>query len=361
MMKEFYNLFQIMKNNPDEKYALATIIHVKGSSYRREGAKMLIGLHGASHGTISGGCLEEDLYYRAVDVIKTSSPKVVTYNLMSEDDLGWGQGAGCNGVIDVYVEPFHWSDSFVSDDITYSLVAKEMEKEKPIISVRKIGSNQHTKTIYYSAEGKQIGKLSEGESYSVEMESFLDNFIHRDLSFESIKLPGYNQMLVFEKYESKERLYIFGAGPDAEPLTELAAKVDFAVTVIDPRSIRCNRNNFRFADSLITEFPSGFFSNYHISPESYVIIMTHNFERDKEILNHLMDTPLKYLGILGPKKRTERLLLPRAVPENIHSPIGLDIDAEGAEEISISILAEMIKIRNNRSNTVRLWEMEGML
>lgn len=347
-MKEFYRLFGIMSNNKDKKYALATIINVKGSSYRKEGAKMMIGLDGSSYGTISGGCLEEDLYYRAIDVLESLEPKVVTYDLMSEDDSGWGQGAGCNGIIEVYIEPFYWFYQLsTSDDSLYSLLAREMKEEKQIISVRIIASNQAL-NCYYTEKGNLIGNLEKVEPYFAEIDYYLESFIQGDLHFESTVIPMSNKTLIFEKYEPKEHLYIFGAGPDAEPLVEFASKLDYAITVVDPRAKRCNRRNFKLADSLIVEFPSKFFLNYQIAPDSYVIIMTHNFERDKDILKRLINIPLKYLGVLGPRRRTQRLLLPQEIPGHINSPIGLDIDAEGAEEISFSILAEMIKVRNSK-------------
>src|SRR5699024_9735587 len=200
-----------------------------------------------------------------------------------------------------------------------------------------------------------IGYPSNLNVFSEELHEELEKFIQKDVSFESVCLISGDQTIIFEKYEPKEHLYIFGAGPDAEPLVEFAAKLDFSVKVIDPRENRCNVQNFHAADSLIVEFPSGFFLNHDIDSEGYVIIMTHNFERDQDILQRLMDQPLKYLGILGPRRRTRRLLSQQDIPENIHSPIGLDIDAEGAEEISFSILAEMIKVRNSRVNqTVQL-------
>lgn len=346
-MREFYRLFQIMKSNPQEKYALATIVSVRGSSYRKEGAKMLIGLDGLTYGTISGGCLEEDLYYRAIEVIESSTPNVVTYDLMSEDDLGWGQGAGCNGVIDVYVEPFYWSYPVLLDDFSiYHSLANEIEKKKEIISAITINTEQPLR-YYYSSEGELIGRTES----PVEMASYIKSFNQRDLYFESVNLMGGNQTVILEKYKPKENLYIFGAGPDTEPLVKLAANLDFSITVIDPRGNRCNKDNFKAADALVVEFPSTFLLNHNIEPESYVIIMTHNFERDKSILCSLMNHPLKYLGILGPRRRTKRLVSPHNIPEHIHSPIGLNIDAEGAEEISFSILAELIQVRNSKERS----------
>lgn len=348
MMKEFNKLLDVIKGNPKVEYAMATVVHVQGSAYRKEGAKMLIGTDGSMHGTISAGCLEEDLYYHAIEVLESTLTKIVTYDLKSEDDLGWGQGAGCNGIIDVFIEPFYWSFQLSNYQEIFTQIDKQLSNGKNIISIKRIGQDEPAFTLYYLDDRKIIGNLDNKQYIAVEIEYELQKFKERGVNFEKVKLNQCRNEYLFELIEPKDQLYIFGAGPDAEPLVQLASQLDYSVTVIDPRSDRCSKKYFKNAESLVIEQPKTYLSKTKIPQNSYVIIMTHNFERDREILHHLIDNPLTYLGVLGPRRRTERLIAPYRLPGQVYSPIGLDIRAEGSEEISVSVIAELINVRNSK-------------
>lgn len=129
-------------------------------------------------------------------------------------------------------------------------------------------------------------------------------------------------------------------------MVELVSKLDFSVRLIDPRNERFEKGNFSTADQLIIEFPHLFLQYNDLPVNSFVLIMTHNFQWDQNVLEYFIKKPPQYLGILGSKKRTERLFHFRPIPEWVHSPVGIEIDAEGPEEIAISICAELIKKRN---------------
>jgi xanthine dehydrogenase accessory factor len=347
-MRDFFKLMKIVKENPEKKFAMATIYQVRGSAYRREGAKMLIGEDGSTYGTISAGCLEGDLTYRAMDAIESNTTKLATYDLMTEDDFGWGQGAGCNGIIDVMVEPFSWSDSS-SERHTEVLesINSLMSKGERIYALKKLDENIHPVTTYFKMDGQPLEKRYMDRDDNQLIIKQVGEYIKEGRKFAGLEYQEENYIL--ERYEPKDELIIFGAGPDVEPLVMMATKLDFLITVIDPRSMRCNKDVFPEADHLIVEHPKTYLEHNEIPSRSYVIVMTHNFDRDREILSCILDKPLRYLGVLGPRKRTERLVLPNHLPNEIYSPIGLEIEADGAEEISVSVLAELIKVRNNRS------------
>ncbi|MFC7392849.1 XdhC family protein [Scopulibacillus cellulosilyticus] len=350
-MKELYKCMQVMKESPNAKFAMATIIQVKGSSYRREGAKMLIGSDGEMFGTISAGCLEEDLYYQALRVLETKETKTVSYDLRSEDDLSWGQGAGCNGKIDVYIEPFYWNyiPNYYDSPVSPS-VYQYMNKGKRIVSVKYLGDQIQPEFLLFYSDNQQL--LTEPyQTLIVDdvIKPYLEGFLSSGLKTKMIKINGFENQFLFEINEPKDPLFVFGAGPDAEPLVELASKLDYSVTVIDPRSSRCSNKKFPSADFLYAEHPEKFLKETQLPSYSYVIVMTHNFNRDQQILRHLADVPLQYLGVLGPKDRTSRLLSSKSMINKIHSPIGLNIGADGPEEISVSIMAELIKIRSEKS------------
>lgn len=345
-MNDICRLLDSMKEGKDKIFAMATIIRVHGSAYRREGARMLIGEDGSYSGTISAGCLEADLIIQSQDVIKSMQAKTVNYDLRSVDDLSWGQGAGCDGNIEVYIEPIGWGLNNVhSDTLLWPLVDDCLSKGMTLVSVKSINNAETEHQLIIDFEGK----LVKGEiEYQLEQTiiPYIEQFIESGTKVKLFHITELGSDYLFEIYQPKNLLFVFGAGPDAEPIVNLAAKMDYSVTVIDPRSSRCNEKYFKHADMLILEHPDTFFSNRQIGDNSYVLVMTHNFNWDQIILENLMNNPPKYLGVLGPKRRTERLLGMNNLPDFIHSPIGLNIHAEGPDEISISVLAELINFRN---------------
>jgi xanthine dehydrogenase accessory factor len=346
-VNDFCRVLNSLKEEKVKIFALATIVRVDGSAYRREGAKMLIGEDGSYYGTISAGCLEEDLIHQAKEVIHSFTPKIVHYDLKSEDDLSWGQSAGCDGDIDIYIEPMGWGHNRL-DPVTplWPFIDNQLNNGNRLVAVKNIneGDNQGD-IMLYSADGKVLGG-----TLGQEIEQILIPYIHQfSINRDKVKLIYIDELegdYLFEFYQPKDHLFIFGAGPDAEPIAELASRLDFSITVIDPRENRCNEKYFPKADVRITEHPDSFFNQFQIPYDSYVLVMTHNFNRDQKILEYLLKTPPKYLGVLGPMRRTERLVKDKAELSFIHSPIGLKVGAEGPEEISISILAEVIKVRN---------------
>lgn len=346
-MNDFSRVLKSLKAEKEKVFAMATIIRVDGSAYRREGAKMLIDEEGNYYGTISAGCLEEDLIYQAKEVIQSFEPKIVNYDLRSEDDLSWGQSAGCDGDIQIYIEPMGWGiNQFDQQMLLWPYIDKQLSNGHSLVSVKcmKEGDNQGI-IMLYSFDGKAMGgslSRTTEEILSPYVQQFSNNRHKVNLLF----IEELQAEYLFELYQPNDHLLIFGAGPDAEPIVELASRLDFSITVVDPRESRCNKKCFPNANNLILEHPDSYFNHFQYPLDSYVLVMTHNFNRDRKILNYLLENPPKYLGVLGPMRRTERLVEDHASLSLIHSPIGIKIGAEGPEEISVSILAEIIKLRN---------------
>ncbi len=347
-MNDFYRILKKMKEKDKNKFALATIIAVDGSAYRNPGAKMLIGEDNSQYGTISAGCLEEDLTYHAHEVILSRQPKTVIYDLRSEDDLSWGQGAGCNGSIKIYVEPSEWEyKPQRHNQPIWPQVDSELKEGNKVASAKSISDNiSNSIHLFYAENGTHLGDAEESVREKIVPE--LIRFINSGKKIELKKFADLEDEILFELYEPREQLYIFGAGPDVEPIARLASDLDFFITIIDPKSSRCNATVFPTADQLIVEHPESYLQKNKLPHKSYVLIMTHSFQRDQNILRNLIESPPHYLGVLGPRRRTERLLVPDPLPDWIHSPIGLSIGAEGPEEISVSIVAELLKINNKR-------------
>ncbi|MBU9713915.1 XdhC family protein [Evansella tamaricis] len=353
-MQDYMNYLQIIKECHGEPFVLATVMKVEGSAYRHEGAKMLFSRGGDQYGMISGGCLESDLGHQAMEVLQSKSGKTVTYDLRDEDDAGWGQGAGCNGKVTVILEIVTW------DERSYlPVIWNTVEGGRNVISIRKVQDGKMVdQPMLFSEDGSPIWH---GDKYMTRKEhELLHSFINSDLSFESNNNEAGKEITLLERYNKKDTLYIFGAGVDVEPIARRAAQFYFSPIIIDPRESRCREKYFPDAEKWIVEHPEKFASTHSFKDDSYILIMTHQFLKDQYLLNHFveLETPPKYVGVLGPRRRTERLLTPKEIPDWVHSPVGVDIYAEGAEEISISILGELIRKRNEKRTIIRKQKRE---
>lgn len=340
-MNDLCRILEHLETYEREKLALATIIRIQGSSYRKTGAKMLFSKDGKRFGSISAGCLEDDLAIHSCDVINTQRSKRVIYDLQDEEDFTWG--VGCNGVIEIFIEPFLF-------DTSVSTLKRFLFNGKRIITLKPLMKNKKQETYLFTLEGKQIAR-EETKELEFEFSPLIKAFIHSTEKVKIVTLRG--EEFLLEKNNPKNQLYIFGAGPDAEPLAQLASTLDFSVMVIDPRESRCNRDFFPTVEKLINDHPAVFFQTHTIIDSAFIVIMNHHFQRDKQILENLPYERTAYIGILGSKKRTEKLIskLDLSQKKKIHSPIGLSINAEGPDEISVSIMAQIIQVRHQRLNT----------
>lgn len=312
-----------------KKTVLATIIHVEGSAYKREGSCMLIAEDGTQIGMLSAGCLEEDVSWRAKEVLEKDEATVITYDLRDETDLAWGQGSGCNGILSILLQP-------VNERINEQLMRIKtlLDEGESILHIKRFSKDFKLISEWYCpTNGEPFGD-----------EAFIWNppekFPEKDGLFYTDELNH----LYIHIYRPRPRLIVFGAGEDAKPLVNIAAEVGFSVTVCDWRPALCNQMNFPNAKCFEIGFPHELGNKLSFTNNDFVILMTHHFHRDKELLSFLKQKDLNYLGVLGPRKRTARLLEEKEVPDCIFSPVGMNIHARGAEEIAISIVAEMIQI-----------------
>lgn len=326
------SIYHILERTAHAKRGvLATVIKVEGSAYRKEGTSMLF-TNGKQYGTLSAGCLETDLAIRTKELLKShASSCTVVYDMSSEDDLGWGRGAGCNGRVHILLEKVDQQlKRCIHQTINYLSDGKEVN------IVRVFNDERAVKDIFVLIEDEQ--DKSEKDI----------SFTTHSLSIDDEKSTT-NTFIQYLK--PQERLIIFGAGPDVPPLVEMAHLVGMSVVVWDWRSQY--NGQIKLGDLSDVEFIHGrsiqmFLQCVNIRPCDSVVIMTHDFMKDQDIVTKLLEQgPLHYLGILGPRQRTKRLLKGATIPYYIRSPVGLSIGSEGPEEIAISILAEIIK--NNRT------------
>lgn len=355
-MKEQKNIvaaFQKVKDKA-QKAAIATVVKVRGSSYRSPGARMLITEDGNWVGSISGGCLEGDALRKARLVMTSNTPLTVTYDTREESNQHLGIGLGCNGVIDVLIEPIR-EDQKVNP---ISIFEKLIDKKEPVAMA----------TIYQGVgTGEKLLITVDGVIEDNFSDTLLRDKVKHDLkiAFESArsetKIYTHHEQTVdifIELIQPTVSLILFGGGFDARPVSALAKSLGWEVVVTDECVAHIAPLFFPSADKLSLCKREFIDRDFDITPYTACVLMSHNYEYDRDVLKKLVKTATPYIGILGPRKRFEKmeeefreqgLIFSDHDLHRIHSPIGLDIGAEAPDEIAISIIAEIQSKFANRS------------
>jgi len=319
---------------------LATVVQVDGSAYRKAGAMMLLREDGARVGMISGGCLEQDLVQRAREVLMQGISRTVDYDMRSpEEEAPWGVGAGCNGSIRILLEPLE-----VEFLAHLRRVKRLLDRGVSVTSVRQLeGERGLARYLFVPHEGHPSFGKWEGSLSGYAMNR-LAEFCDTEIFIRT--------------FRPKPRLILIGGGEDARPLAAFAAHAGFAVHVADWRPGDGSPAHFPDARIWLHRFPGEIQQRLQLSEEDSVVLMTHRYDYDQSLLPWLLGKPLRYLGILGPRRRTSGLLggLGLALPEWAHSPAGLAIGAEGPEQIAVSILAEVIQSLHESQRTYASYE-----
>jgi xanthine dehydrogenase accessory factor len=338
-------------NLKGERCALATIVSVEGSSYRRPGARMLVSETGIHTGTISAGCLESDVIEHAKRVLQAGAAKLVEYNTATtSDEEAWGLGLGCNGIVRVLVEPL------VSGSLYIEALRRSCEARPDAAPISVATVYQHA-----SSTGARLFIDEEGdarhETMSVEMAAMLASEVRAlarggvTSAARAYDVEGAAAKVFIETLLPPVPLVIFGAGHDALPVVELARELGWRTEVVDPQARPASRSRFATADRVTLSRPEDVGAHVRITPWTMTLLMSHNYAQDLALLRFLLASPARYIGVMGPRKRTERMLREldaAAGMVRLHSPAGLDIGANGPDEIALSIVAEMRAVLNGR-------------
>lgn len=319
--------------------AVVTVVATEGSVYRRAGARCVVLEDGRIIGVVSGGCVEKDLLEHAELVWDTGSGQLLEYDFRTPDDLIWGMGLGCNGALKLWMQPL----DLALDAQTAGAWLADMEDRDQCTSEYWVA------TILASDDPAQVaaGGL-------VVLAS--DVGVAAGEGLTALHVRGVPVRAFVERVAPRPRLLVFGAGDDARSLVRQARMVDWHVSVIDHRPDWLTEARFPDADErlLIRR------DEYGIQPVhdySFVISMTHNYELDERVLHRMIFTPIPYLGMLGPRQRTDKMLTELAQagrpvqPEaqtKLHAPVGLDVGAETPEEIAVGVVGEIIARKNQR-------------
>lgn len=355
-MDELHRIIEhLAAGPPGQGCALATLVYVEGSSYRGVGARALALPDGSTVGLISGGCLEGDLLERAGEVLADGRPRTVRYDSTSPEDALLGLGLGCNGVVEVLLERVAAAD------------AAAAARYLPLLrQARNDGRRAALATVYRSPEADEVGSrlalieaagaparrptphyfgpLRAGlrEAMTRDLAALLDRGRSRAAAYE---VAGDRVQALLELVEPPLALTVCGAGPDAQPLVTLAAGLGWAPLVFDHRASFARPDRFPGAVRVVTAAREEFSAAVPPRPGEAAVLMTHSYPTDLLYLEQLAPRNLRYLGVLGPRRRLDRLLAelgPRAPADGVlYGPAGLDIGADTPAEIALAIAAEI--------------------
>jgi xanthine/CO dehydrogenase XdhC/CoxF family maturation factor len=344
-MRELFDIFAMRRRWPDEPMALATVVRVEGSNFRRAGARMLVHANGTCVGSVSGGCLEQDVIEHTRQMFANpAGPRQLVYDTTVPDDLLFGTGSGCKGRVTLQLEllppynaagPNDWlikTEAYLLEG-TACLVASLIDGPADCPPPRTLtlsieGAVDEAKTVFgISLPAQDIGATT----------------------FLSGSVQGKPLAIFIQRLEPQPLLLISGAGPTARPLATICAQIGWKVKVIDWRKPLLEMSPFP-DDTLVEHIAS--WSEYDFTAADgavAAVVMTHRWDEDRVAMRGLLQRPLSYLGLMGSHKRCADLLdtlgqnlLNKAPLSTVDAPAGVPLGAEGPEEIAVSIAARLI-------------------
>lgn len=360
-MKEIKDIIQAYKAAlaNKQRMALATVVMVEGSSYRRPGARMLVTEDGRLTGAISGGCLEGDALRKALLAIHQQKNKLITYDTTGEDGSEFGVQLGCNGIVHILFESIDISNP----NNPVALLGRLQLNRQDAVMVTLFSTksrNDQTGTVLLAN-----GALDHfTASSNVDLSSLAGDIRlakdSRQSFLKEVFLQGVSMEALIEYRNPSVHLVIAGAGNDARPLVEAADILGWEITVVDGRATHAVPQRFPKANQVLLATPERVQELIGIDPLTVFVLMTHNYHYDLSLLKTLVATPTPYIGVLGPKTKMERMLndlnesgvnIDENQREKIFGPMGLDIGAETSEEIAISIVSEIKAILSERKGS----------
>ena len=366
-MKEISDIIEAFKKAEQQgkQTALATVVYVDGSSYRRPGARMLVTEDGELTGAISGGCLEGDALYKALFAMRQKKNMLVTYDTSDDDDAKLGLGLGCNGIIHVLIEPVNPANP--TNPIQLLKKITSSRKNAVLVTLFSLGNNSMAQpgTCILCTDEEILSNNSNDSN----LKNILEDEAKKALSgYQSVVknyvLESQNLTAYIEFIKPVVSMVICGAGNDVVPLVKMAAILGWQTFIVnDGRDKNTKQSRFETSCHVLITNPEKVLSQFEIDEQTVFVIMTHNYNYDLAVLRQLIQKDVTYIGLLGPKKKRERMLeeleeegisLSEQQLSCIFSPVGLDIGAESPEEIALSILSEIKAVLAKRQTTASL-------
>ncbi|MGB5844175.1 MAG: XdhC/CoxI family protein [Anaerolineales bacterium] len=327
-----------------ENIAITTVVETWGSAPRPVGSKMVTTRSGGIAGSVSAGCVEGAVIEESATVMNTGNPSLIEFGVA--DETAWDVGLACGGKIKVFIEP-----GFSIDSI-YDTLKENLTNGVPFLTITYLdGSKEKTnKKLLIEPGGKQIGDLvwpEEGKAFLDEAFKLLDQG-----KSSTIKLPE-GATLFVEAFPLPPKLIIIGAVHLSVPLITIGNTIGFDTILIDPREAFASRERFPHVGQLVQKWPDDALQELKLDNSAYIVILTHDPKLDDPALIYALRSQASYVGALGSRrtnqKRLERLREAGITEEQLsrlHAPIGLDLGGQTSDEIAVSIMAEIVQVRN---------------
>ncbi len=339
-----------------ESSVLATVVRVHGSTYRRPGARLLLTTGGRRAGSVSGGCLEADLAKKAWWLTEGNRCVVRRYDTTSDGEVAEEFGLGCNGVIHVLLER---PDSAAITP--FSVIRPVRETRSTAIMATVIASSDEA----CLAIGQRWLQHGDGKVETTIPDRGLTDRMLREVALvrteeaprvATLDYDAKSVDIFIEPLLPPVRLLVFGAGADVVPMVRLSNFIGYETIVLDGRSDLARRERFPGADQVVVNSDKDPVAGIAIDRRTACLVMSHSYAQDLSTLRAVMGKGAAYLGILGPRRRTERMLSEAGVRSRghqpvmeLHSPMGLDIGSDGAEQIALAVIAEIQATLNRRA------------
>lgn len=347
--------------------AITVVTDVEGSAYRRPGAKLVVS-DKDQMGAITAGCLEDPVAERANEAIENGMSFTETYDLTDNDDDTWGMGLGCNGVIDVLIDPLDESlhpalDAVANKERAVVCTIVAAEAPCPAVGARTV-IRKHGERV---TPPDDINRPSIPNLVVDELDDQCDMTELERSTTETVETEEGTVTVFLDLFEPVPDLLVFGHQGDVRPVTRLGREVGFRVRVVTSRGARADTDRFPAADEVeSTRAPD--VSEIIDAPEhTYAVLMSHNFLDDRMALDSLLATQIPYIGLMGPRNRFEKMRAEFANEgrelgidelDRISTPVGLNLGGNEPTQIAMSVVSEVVAVYNDR-NGGRLSEREG--
>jgi xanthine/CO dehydrogenase XdhC/CoxF family maturation factor len=328
-----------------QRAALATVVHIVGSAYRRPGAKFLVEEAGETLGSVSGGCLEADVRETArQQALATGTPSLRHYSTGADEDMVWGLGLGCNGLIDIFIQPATFGPLAALADPLRQLVAGDAP-----FALATVVDGEGLGTVLVVGPGGTVhGSLGSPDLDAQATELARGRIASGRSGVEKIA----ERRVFIEVLPPPPHLIVCGAGDDARPLVAYAADAGFRVTLVDHRPALLDPAAFPQASQRLLARPDDTGIVLPPATRSLAVVKTHSLAIDREWVRRLLAAGLPYVGVLGPRARTESILQDIGAPDEdvqqVFGPVGLDLGADGPRQVAVSIVAELLAFTAGR-------------
>jgi xanthine/CO dehydrogenase XdhC/CoxF family maturation factor len=388
-LSEIIKAYDVAKQS-GKACVLATVVHLEGSSYRRPGARMLVLEDGLMIGAISGGCLEGDALKKALLTFTEKKSRLVTYDTSDEDDATMGVQLGCEGIIQVLFEYIHFEMDLNPIELLRKSIAKRQNAAVvTLFDLTDKKRNQIGTCLFHGEDGTIVNGIAgiiSDSSIEIDIVSYLQNeiqsvFQNRQSTFNSFRVVsntiqvagntinaiGHTINVFIQFMQPSIAIVVVGAGNDAIPLMQIGNILGWEVSIVDGRNTHAKVDRFINACQVIVSNPEKVLEKIAIDDRTCFVLMTHNYKYDLAMMKALLQTSVPYIGVLGPKKKLQKILdelieqgmtITNQMVARIYGPTGLDIGAETAEEIAASIIAEIQAVFNNKQGHMLKWKQD---